>query len=111
MGVIEEEHRQAQDVFLQLYRALPSIKSEEHVTAWLYKVTSHRCVDYARRRRRDLSLDEIPEPVAEAGTGVGKTFAMLSAAQRKKAEKTRKCFVIRPKGNENALWKARREPS
>ena len=59
----------AQDVFLQLYRALPSIKSEAHVTAWLYKVTSHRCIDYARRRRRDLALDEIPEPASEAAGG------------------------------------------
>ncbi len=55
----------AQDVFLQLHRALPSIKSEAHVTAWLYKVTSHRCIDYARRRRRDVALDEIPEPASE----------------------------------------------
>ena len=55
----------AQDVFLQLFRALPSIKSEEHVVAWLYKVTSHRCIDYARRRRKDLALEDIPEPMAE----------------------------------------------
>jgi len=59
----------AQDVFLQLFRALPSIKSEAHATAWLYKVTSHRCIDYARRRHRDLTLDEIPEPACEAASG------------------------------------------
>ena len=59
----------AQDVFLQLYRVLPSIKSEAHITAWLYKVTSHRCIDYARRRRRDLPLDEIPEPASETVEG------------------------------------------
>lgn len=55
----------AQDVFLQLHRALPSMKSKDHVTAWLYKVTGHRCIDYARRRRRHLALDAIPEPAAE----------------------------------------------
>jgi RNA polymerase sigma-70 factor (ECF subfamily) len=59
----------AQDVFLQLFRALPSIQSEAHVTAWLYKVTSHRCIDYARRRRQDLTLDDIPEPTAVATEG------------------------------------------
>jgi RNA polymerase sigma-70 factor, ECF subfamily len=59
----------AQDVFLQLFRALPSIKSTAHVTAWLYRVTSHRCIDYARRRRRDIALDDIPEPAAVAATG------------------------------------------
>jgi RNA polymerase sigma-70 factor (ECF subfamily) len=56
----------AQDVFLRLFRALPSIKSEEHAVAWLYKVTSHRCIDYARRRRRDLALEDIPEPATGA---------------------------------------------
>ena len=55
----------AQDVFMQLYRALPSLESEAHVVAWLCKVTTHRCIDYARRKRHDLALDEIPEPAAE----------------------------------------------
>jgi RNA polymerase sigma-70 factor (ECF subfamily) len=55
----------AQDVFLQLFRALPSIKSEEHVVAWLYKVASHRCIDYARRCRKDLALQDIAEPMAD----------------------------------------------
>ena len=40
----------AQDVFLQLYRKLSSIQSEAHAIAWLRKVTSHRCIDYSRRR-------------------------------------------------------------
>jgi len=59
----------AQDVFLQLYRTLPSLESEAHVTAWLRKVTSHRCIDYARRRRPDLALHEIPEPASETMPG------------------------------------------
>jgi RNA polymerase sigma-70 factor, ECF subfamily len=59
----------AQDVFLQLYRHLASLESEAHVTRWLCKVTGHRCIDYARRRRPDLALDEIPEPVSEPGPG------------------------------------------
>lgn len=50
----------AQDVFLQLYRTLPSLQSEAHVAAWLRKVISHRCIDYARRQRREVSLDEAP---------------------------------------------------
>jgi RNA polymerase sigma-70 factor, ECF subfamily len=55
----------AQDVFLQLHRNLRSMQSQAHVIGWLYKVTSHRCIDYARRRRQDLALDEIAEPAAE----------------------------------------------
>jgi RNA polymerase sigma-70 factor (ECF subfamily) len=59
----------AQDVFLQLYRSLPLLESEAHITAWLCKVTTHRCVDCARRRRHDLGLDDIPEPAAETAPG------------------------------------------
>jgi RNA polymerase sigma-70 factor (ECF subfamily) len=52
----------AQDVFLHLHRHLDSMKSPEHVTFWLRKVTSHRCIDFARRRKwSQVSLDDVPE--------------------------------------------------
>ena len=56
----------AQDVFFQLYRNLGAIKSSSHLTFWLRKVTAHRSIDRARRRRWDppSSLDDVPEPVA-----------------------------------------------
>ena len=57
----------AQDVFLQLHRHLGSLASADHVTFWLRRVTTHRCIDYSRRRRFSfLSLDRVPEPAAEA---------------------------------------------
>src|SRR6266571_604419 len=58
----------AQDVFLHLYQHLDSLKSPEHVTFWLRKVTSRRCIDYARRRKwSQVSLDDVPElPAATA---------------------------------------------
>ena len=58
----------AQDVFLELYRNLGSIKSDEHLRFWLRKVTCHRSIDRVRRRRPNgvLSLDEVPEPAVPA---------------------------------------------
>jgi RNA polymerase sigma-70 factor (ECF subfamily) len=57
----------AQDVFLQLHANLPTLKSEDHITFWLRKVTAHRCIDYKRRRRLpQVSLDDAPEPSAPA---------------------------------------------
>ena len=41
----------AQDVFLHLHQHLDSLKSPEHVTFWLRKVATHRCIDFARRRK------------------------------------------------------------
>jgi RNA polymerase sigma-70 factor (ECF subfamily) len=54
----------AQEVFLKLYKTLSRLETEAHVKAWLCKVAGHRCIDYLRRRRNDLTLDEIPEPVS-----------------------------------------------
>jgi RNA polymerase sigma-70 factor, ECF subfamily len=57
----------AQDVFLQLHANLPTLKSEDHVTFWLRKVTAHRCIDYQRRRTLpEVSLEVVAEPSAPA---------------------------------------------
>jgi RNA polymerase sigma-70 factor, ECF subfamily len=56
----------AQDVFLQLHEHLDSLESPQHVTFWLRKIASHRCIDYARRRKSwQVTLDTLPEPHAE----------------------------------------------
>lgn len=56
----------AQEVFFELYKNLKSIESHAHLTFWLRKVTSHRCIDQGRRRkaRPQVSLDDLPEPAA-----------------------------------------------
>lgn len=57
----------AQDVFLQLHAALPTLQTEEHVKFWLRKVTAHRCIDQQRRHKLpQVSLDEAPEPASLA---------------------------------------------
>src|SRR4051812_23629437 len=59
----------AQDVFLELFNALPNLESTAHVVNWLRRVTMHRCIDYARRERNRprVALDDIAEPVAVSG--------------------------------------------
>lgn len=55
----------AQDVFLQLHRHLDNLQSADHITFWLRRVTTHRCIDYSRRRRFNfLRLEHVPEPAA-----------------------------------------------
>lgn len=60
----------AQDVFLELYRNLGSIKSAAHLRFWLRKVACHRSIDRMRRRQPDgvLSLEDVPEPAAAEHT-------------------------------------------
>ena len=58
----------AQEVFLELYRSLASIKSADHLRFWLRKVACHRSIDRARRNRRNvtLNLDDVPESATAA---------------------------------------------
>jgi len=55
-----------QDVFLQLYRKLPSLESPDHVLHWLRWVTAHRLIDHSRheKRRPQSPLEDAPEPAA-----------------------------------------------
>ena len=59
-GIAEEV---AQDVFLALYRNLDRLQSQEHLLAWLRRVTVHRATDAYRRRasRADFAADEFCE--------------------------------------------------
>jgi RNA polymerase sigma-70 factor (ECF subfamily) len=44
----------AQDVFLRLYRALPSFRGEALVTTYLYRIAVNVAQDEWKRRRRDV---------------------------------------------------------
>ena len=54
----------AQEVFLQLHRNWPAMKSAEHIVFWLRKAASHRAIDAARKlkRRHETQLEETAEP-------------------------------------------------
>jgi RNA polymerase sigma-70 factor (ECF subfamily) len=54
----------AQEVFLDLYQHLGDLQSSKHAEFWLRQVTSRRCIDYARKRKRQPSvgLEDAPEP-------------------------------------------------
>lgn len=44
-----------QEVFLQLYRNLATLESEQHVEFWLRRVTVHRAIDRLRREPKYLA--------------------------------------------------------
>jgi RNA polymerase sigma-70 factor (ECF subfamily) len=54
----------AQDVFLLLHRKWNAIESRAHLVFWLRKVTAHRAIDLARKRksRPEMALEETGEP-------------------------------------------------
>jgi len=86
----------AQDVFLHLHRHLASLKSPEHVTFWLRKVTTHRCIDYARRRKaRPISLEDVPELPAKTVAGDMLLSRKLRQLVASLPEKARAVVILR----------------
>ena len=56
-----------QEVFLKLFRHRESIQNEEHLKAWLIRVTVNQCKSAATSiwNKRKVSLDAVAELVAE----------------------------------------------
>ena len=53
-GSREQVHDLAQDVFLRLFRALPTFRGESLITTYLYRITLNVAQDEWKRRRRDV---------------------------------------------------------
>jgi RNA polymerase sigma-70 factor, ECF subfamily len=57
----------AQDVFVRLWRALPSYQGDAALSTWIYAITRNTCISLLRKRRLHVSLDE---PVFDDGEGL-----------------------------------------
>lgn len=87
----------AQEVFLQLHLHLAGFQSMAHLTFWLRRVTSHRCIDFARRRklRPQVGLEDAPEPTTMPAPGdplLSRTLQRLVASL---PEKPRLVVILR----------------
>ena len=87
----------AQDVFLQLYRRFDELATGEHVTFWLRRVTSNRCIDYVRKRKVQaaVALDDAPEPSVSAEPGDPMLNRRLQALIASLPETPRLVMVLR----------------
>lgn len=87
----------AQDVFLQLYRAMETLQSDQHVISWLRKVTVHRAIDCCRRRgaRPEVPLVDVPEPASLPAPGDPMLSRRLRQVVASLPEKVRAVVVLR----------------
>jgi RNA polymerase sigma-70 factor, ECF subfamily len=86
----------AQDVFLRLYRKMDDLEGGKHVIFWLRKVTSHRCIDYVRKRgHRTIALEDTAEPPAVEAQGDPLLNRRLRQLIATLPEKPRMVMVLR----------------
>jgi len=57
----------SQDAYLELFRNLDRIESDNHMTFWLRQTVTRKCIDWSRRQkhRRYQPLEDVPEPGVE----------------------------------------------
>jgi len=65
----DEAEDACQDVFLRAHRALPRLRTDSNVRAWLYRIATNRALNAGRRRTRalaraaDVDVDALAAPV------------------------------------------------
>ena len=64
VGSVEEARDLTQEVFVQVYRALPGFRRGARFATWLYRIAVNRAVDAARGSRRWRFLSLLDEPGA-----------------------------------------------
>jgi RNA polymerase sigma-70 factor (ECF subfamily) len=87
----------AQDVFLQLFRKFDEMESDAHITFWLRRTTSNRCIDYVRKQkfRAAIALEHVPEPRTEDSEADPLLSRRLRALIASLPEKQRIVTVLR----------------
>lgn len=69
-----------QDIFLKLWRALPTYDGRAAVSTWLYTIARNTCLTAVRAQahRRTLPLEDAPEPEAPEASGHAATDVALA---------------------------------
>lgn len=77
VGNTEEARDLAQDIFVRIYRKLPTCREPERFVPWMIRIARNACLDHLRRRKarppsQDIPADEMvnlsddrPDPEAE----------------------------------------------
>jgi len=73
-----------QDVFVKLHTRLDTLRDEDRLTSWLYRVTRNAVVDHLRSRRPSAPVRD--DRSAEAGTGEDDAFRQTAQFLRERME-------------------------
>jgi RNA polymerase sigma factor (sigma-70 family) len=68
LGSYNDADDLAQDVFVQVFRSLPSARTDLPFRPWLYVIARNKCLDFLKRKRPTLFADVDGD--ADAGEGI-----------------------------------------
>jgi RNA polymerase sigma-70 factor (ECF subfamily) len=75
-----------QDALIRAWRDLPGLRDPDRFNAWLYRLTTHACLDIARKRKRrvqEVELTPLTEPfTGDAPSGVAERELLDEALRR-----------------------------
>ncbi|WP_371377310.1 RNA polymerase sigma factor [Thalassotalea aquiviva] len=54
-----------QDIFVAVFRNLSSFRGDSKFKSWLFRIAHYRCIEFYRRKKSTLSLDDEPEMEAQ----------------------------------------------
>ena len=100
LGHRAEAEDVTQEAMLRLWRLAPDWEAGRGaVSTWLYRVTSNLCLDRLRRRR-ETTVDAVPEVADDAPTALGRIeaadrAAALAAALARLPDRQRLALVLR----------------
>ena len=60
-----EAEEASQDSFMKMYNSVGRLELQSKLSTWLYKITYRTCLDYIRKRKRTIDLDNAAETVSE----------------------------------------------
>ena len=83
----------AQEVFLKIWRALPSYRGEHEPDAWIMKIAKNTCYDFLRQRKYTEPIEYehdgkvLTQPLADDAVQSNPTQAILQAERREAVAK------------------------
>jgi RNA polymerase sigma-70 factor, ECF subfamily len=65
-----------QEVFIRVYKAIPSFRFQSQFSTWLYRITANVCLTHRARRREESKLRSLDEPFRQGtdGLSIGQTL-------------------------------------
>ena len=58
VGNVEDAKDICQEVLLKIYKQLKSFRGASKVSTWIYRITVNSSIDFLRRRKKNVSLEE-----------------------------------------------------